>query len=285
MKECMFYLNGKFLPESKACISVYDIGLLRGFAVFDFLRTYNFKPFYLKEHLQRLLNSAKIIGLKHNYTIKKLERIVLETLNKNRHLKEANIRIILTGGVSKDFITPSKPSLIVMITPIKEIPEKVYKYGGKLITKIYARIDPQAKTVIYTDSVRFLMEAKKKKAIEVLFISKENKILECTTSNFFAVRRKTVLTPPLNGILKGITREIIIEICKKNNIPILERELYYKEIKTFDEAFITASNKEILPIVKIDNFRIGKGKVGEITLFLIEKFKELTLNYGRNKIR
>lgn len=284
MKECIFYINGKFLPESKACISVYDIGFLRGFAVFDFLRTYNFTPFYLKEHLKRLLKSAKIIGLKHNYTTKKLESIVLETLNKNRHLKEANIRIILTGGKTTDFITPSKATLIVMITPVRELPQNIYKYGGKLITKIYERIDPQAKTIIYTDAIRFLIEAKKKKAVEVLLINKEGKILECTTSNFFAVRKKVVLTPPPNKILQGITRNIVIEICRKNKIPILEKELNYKEIKKFNEVFITASNKEILPIVKIDNFKIGKGKVGEITLFLMTKFKELTSNYGRNEI-
>lgn len=281
MRECVFYINGKFLSESKACISVYDIGLLRSYAVFDFLRTYNFKPFYLKEHLQRLLNSAKIIGLKHNYTIKKLEKIVLETLNKNTHLKEANIRIILTGGISKDFITPSKPTLIVMITPIKNLPEILYKRGGKLITKIYERIDPQAKTVIYTDAIKFLMEAKKRKAIEVLLISKDKKILECTTSNFFAVKNGIVLTPPSKNILGGITRKIIIKICKKNDIPILEEEINYEDIKNFDEAFITASNKEVLPIVEIDDFKIGDMKVGKITRFLMEKFKELTINYGR----
>jgi len=282
MKQNIFYINGKFVPENKASISVYDLGLLRGFAVFDFLRTYNFKPFYLKEHLKRLLNSANIIGLKHNYSLKKLEKIVIKTLYKNKHLKEANIRIILTGGNAKDFITPSKPNLIVMITPVKNLPEYYYKNGGKLITKTYERINPKAKTIIYTDSVRFLMEAKKKKAIEVLLIDKDGNILECTTSNFFAVKNNEILTPPTGKILEGITRKVVIEICKKYGIKIIEREIQSEEIRDFDEAFITASNKEILPIVRIDKIKIGNGKPGEITRLLMEKFKNLVENYGRN---
>lgn len=280
MRKNIFYLNGRFVPEDKALISVYDLGLLRGYAVFDFLRTYNFKPFYLKEHLKRLLNSAKIIGLKHNYTIDNLEKIVIKTLSKNKHLKEAGIRIILTGGYSKDFITPSKPNLIVMITPIKSLPKTLYRYGASLITKIYERIDPRAKTIIYTDAVRFLEEAKGKGAIEVLLISKDNEVLECTTSNFFIAKENAVITPTTDKILEGITRKVVIDLCKKNNIKIIERKIYYEELKEATEAFITASNKEILPIVKIDKIKIGDGKVGQFTKFLIKKFQELTKTWS-----
>jgi len=280
MRKNIFYLNGRFVPEDKALISVYDLGLLRGYAVFDFLRTYNFKPFYLKEHLKRLLNSAKIIGLKHNYTIDNLEKIVIKTLSKNKHLKEAGIRIILTGGYSKDFITPSKPNLIVMITPIKSLPKTLYRYGASLITKIYERIDPRAKTIIYTDAVRFLEEAKGKGAIEVLLISKDNEVLECTTSNFFIAKENAVITPTTDKILEGITRKVVIDLCKKNNIKIIERKIYYEELKEATEAFITASNKEILPIVKIDKIKIGDGKVGQLTKFLIKKFQELTKTWS-----
>jgi len=280
MRKNIFYLNGRFVPEDKALISVYDLGLLRGYAVFDFLRTYNFKPFYLKEHLKRLLNSAKIIGLKHNYTIDNLEKIVIKTLSKNKHLKEAGIRIILTGGYSRDFITPSKPNLIVMITPIKSLPKTLYRYGASLITKIYERIDPRAKTIIYTDAVRFLEEAKGKGAIEVLLISKDNEVLECTTSNFFIAKENAVITPTTDKILEGITRKVVIDLCKKNNIKIIERKIYYEELKEATEAFITASNKEILPIVKIDKIKIGDGKVGQLTKFLIKKFQELTKTWS-----
>lgn len=273
-----FYINGKFVPEKRAKISVFDLGFSRGYAVFDFLRTYNGKPFYLNEHLKRLLNSAKLIGLKHNYSLNSLRKIVLKTLEKNK-LKEANIRIYLTGGEAKDFLTPSKPNLIVIITPIKKLPEYLYTKGGKLITKISERILPQAKTIVYAEGIKFLQEAKRKGAIEVLLISKDGKILECTTSNFFAVINKKLITPPKDKILEGITRKVVFQLAKKLKISVLERDINFGEIKKFKEAFITATNKEILPIVKIDKIKIGNGKVGEITKVLMAEFKKLTGNY------
>jgi branched-chain amino acid aminotransferase len=275
----IFYINGKFLDEKEAKISVYDLGLLRGYAVFDFLRTYNQKPFYLDDHLKRLLNSAKLIGLKHNYNLKFLRKITLQTLKKNiKKGLEYNIRIILTGGNSKDFITPSKPNLIVMITPLKKLDEKLYQKGGKLITKISERILPQAKTIIYTSAVKFIKEVKKKGAIEVLLLDKNKKILECTTSNFFAVIDGKLITPSTEKILPGITRKIVINLAKKLKIPVIERDIHFNEIKKFDEAFITASNKEILPIIQIDNFKINS-QPGPITKTLMFQFKELTKNF------
>jgi branched-chain amino acid aminotransferase len=275
----IFYINGKFLDEKEAKISVYDLGLLRGYAVFDFLRTYNQKPFYLDDHLKRLLNSAKLIGLKHNYNLKFLRKITLQTLKKNiKKGLEYNIRIILTGGNSKDFITPSKPNLIVMITPLKKLDEKLYQKGGKLITKISERILPQAKTIIYAEAVKFMQEAKKKGAVEVLLLDKNKKILECTTSNFFAVIDGKLITPSTEKILSGITRKIVINLAKKLKISFIERDIYFNEIKKFDEAFITASNKEILPIIKIDNFKISS-QPGPITKTLMSQFKELTKNF------
>jgi branched-chain amino acid aminotransferase len=290
----IFYFNGKFLDEKEVKISVYDLGLFRGYAVFEVLRTYNQKPFYLDDHLKRLLNSAKLIGLKHNYNLKFLKKITFQTLKrnilnadyadstqtirKNRFLQEYNIRIILTGGYSKDFITPSKPNLIITVTPFKKYDESLYKKGVKLITKIYERILPQAKTNIYTESVKFLNEAKKKKAFEVLFLDKEKNILECTTSNFFAVIDEKLITPPTGKILPGITRKIVINLAKKLKIPVFERNIHFNEIKKFNEAFITSTNKEILPVIQIDNFKINN-QLGFITNILMSEFKKLTLNF------
>lgn len=316
----IFYINGKFLDEKEAKISVYDLGLLRGYAVFDFLRTYNQKPFYLDDHLKRLLNSAKLIGLKHNYNLKFLRKITLQTLKKNIQstnlfgshtdysdnntylfglntdlnstysigpngpckvqngpVQEYNIRIILTGGDAKDFITPSKPNLIVMIASLKKLDEKLYQKGGKLITKISERILPQAKTIIYAEAVKFMQEAKRKGAIEVLLLDKEKKILECTTSNFFVVMNRKLITPK-DQILPGITGKVVINLAKKLKIPVIERDILFNEIKKFDEAFITASNKEILPIIQIDNFKISN-QPGYVTKTLINEFKYLTQNY------
>jgi branched-chain amino acid aminotransferase len=275
----IFYINGKFLDEKEAKISVYDLGLLRSYAVFEVLRTYNQKPFYLDDHLKRLLNSAKLIGLKHNYNLKFLRKITLQTLKKNiKKGLEYNIRIILTGGNSEDFITPSKPNLIVMITPLKKIDEKLYQKGGKLITKISERILPQAKTIIYTEAVKFMQEAKRKEAVEVLLLDKNKKILECATSNFFAVIDGKLVTPPVEKIFAGTTRKIVINLAKKLKIPVIERDIYFNEIEKFDEAFITATLKEILPIIQIDNFKISS-QPGPITKTLMFKFKKLTENF------
>ena len=278
----IFYFNGKFLDEKEAKISVYDLGLLRGYAVFDFLRTYNQKPFYLDDHLKRFLNSSKLINLKHNYKLNFLREIVIKTLKKNisqlNFSKEFSIRIILTGGNSKDFITPLKSNLIIMITPLKKIDKKLYQNGGKLITKISERILPQAKTIIYTQAVKFMQEAKRKGAIEILFLDKNKKILECTTSNFFAVINEKLVTPPINKILPGITRKIVINLAKKLKIPVIERDIFFNEIKKFDEAFITATSKEILPIIRIDYFKISS-QLGPITKNLMNEFKTLTKNY------
>ncbi len=275
----IFYINGKFVPESQAKISVFDLGFLRGYAVFDFLRTYNQKPFYLEDHLKRLLNSAKLIGLKHNYNLEKLKEIVIKTVQKNIKANpqkvDFNIRIYLTGGISKDFISPGKPNLIILITSVKELDEKFYQKGVKLITKVSERIIPQAKTTIYTEGIKFLQEAKRKGAIEVLLISRKGKILECTTSNFFAVIGRKLITPPIENILVGITRKIVINLAKKLEISVIERDIDIKEIKKFEEAFITATNKEILPVIQIDRIKIGRGKVGGITKILMNEFKKL----------
>lgn len=277
----IFYLDGRFIKENEAKISVYDIGFLRAYAVFDFLRTYNQKPFHLDEHLKRLLNSAKLIGLKHNYNLESLTKIVMKTLAlnlKNNKKDDFGIRIYLTGGKTKDFISPSKANLIVMITSLRRIDSQVYLRGGKLITKISERFLPQAKSSIYTEAVKFIQEAKKKGAVEVLLISKDKKILECATSNFFAVIDKKLVTPK-NNVLLGVTRKIVVKLAKKLKIPVVERDIYFQEIKKFDEAFITSTTKEILPIVKIDNQKIGSGKVGEITSSLMNAFKEITGNW------
>lgn len=273
----LIYINGKYFQPKEARISIFDLGFTRAYAVFDFLRTYSGKPFYLKEHLNRLLNSAKIIGLKHQYNFKFLEKIVLKTFKKSK-LKDASIRIYLTGGESKDFLTLSKANLVIIVTPIKNLSEDLYQKGGKLITKTCERILPQAKTTVYTEGLKYLQEAKKRGAIEVLLIGPDKKILECATSNIFVVLNKKLVTPK-NNILLGVTRKVVINLAKKVKISVIERDIYLKEIRNADEVFITATNKEILPIVEIDNYKISNKRIGEITKKLREEFKKFVNNY------
>lgn len=273
MKKLIFYINGKFIAEDKAKIPVMDLGILRGYGVFDFLRTYNRQPFFLEEHIKRLFSSAKIIGLDLPWLEKEIKRLVLLALDKNKFLKEANIRILVTGGKTKDSITPfGKPTLLILVTPAIIYPEDFYKKGIKIITVGITRAIPRAKSLTYIPGILALKEAKKKKAVEAIYVNEDNNILEGTTTNIFFFKNNILITPK-DAILLGITRQIILNLAKKR-FKIEERKVKYQELKQMDECFITASNKEIMPVIKIDNITVGNGEVGKNTKIIIKLFRE-----------
>ncbi len=274
MPKLTFFVNGDFVKEDEARISVLDLGFVRGFGVFDFLRTYNGKPFKLDEHLQRFKNSASFIGLELPWSKEKLKKLVLETLKKN-NLPEANIKIVASGGVSPDQITPSeKPTLVILVYPPAVYPKSYYEQGIKVITVPFGRAFPKAKSINYIPAIIALTKAKKEKAVEALYLNEDNEVLEGTTSNFFVFKNKILVTPK-DGILSGITREVVIELAGKE-FKVELRPIKYDELKTIDEAFLTASNKEVMPIVAVDNQIISDGKVGRNTKRVMESFK----NYG-----
>lgn len=269
----LFYLNGKFLPEEEAKISVTDLGFVRGFGVFDFLRTYKGKPFKLDAHLKRLKNSAGQIELKCP-PLTQVKEIVLETLRKN-HLPEANVKIILSGGITPDQITPSEnPTLAVLVYPPTIYPRDFYENGIKIVTVPITRAFPTSKTINYIPAIIALAKAKKARATEAIYRNERNEVLEGTTTNFFIFKGSTLITPT-EGILSGITREVVLELAKKE-FKVNLRPVKYSELKKADEAFITASNKEIMPVVKIDDIKVGNGKVGKNTKRLMALFKEYT---------
>lgn len=279
MGNLIFYVNGKFVSEEEARVSILDLGFIRGYGVFDFLRTYNGKPFKLDEHLKRLQNSAKQIGLKCP-PIGQIKQITIKTLAKN-NLPEANIKILLTGGVSLDQITPAdKPTLAVIITPAINYPVAYYEKGVKVVTVPFGRSYPLAKTINYIPAILALKIAKKKKAIEALYTNKRGEVLEGTTSSFFVFKNKILITPQ-DEILKGITRQVVIDLAKKEFKTVF-RPIKVQELKEIDEAFITASNKEVMPVVKIDNLTVGNGKVGENTKKIMELFHDFSRG-ARNK--
>lgn len=268
------YLNDRWVTTKNLKVSAFDLAVTRGFGAFDFLRTYNRQPFHLKDHLDRFFNSAKLLQLKIPKTKKELEKIILEGVKKNPG-GELNIKMILTGGETEDGITPiGKHSLIIAFTPAVEYPREFYQKGVKVITTAGKRFLPEAKYLNYTQAVLAMEEAKKRKAEEALYVDGEGRITEATRCNFFAVIKGKLVTPK-KGILFGITRKVVLELAKKLKIPVVERELFVYEIKNFDEAFITASNKEVMPVVEIDGKKVGKGKVGPITKKLMEEFRKV----------
>ncbi|GIW62659.1 MAG: branched chain amino acid aminotransferase [Patescibacteria group bacterium] len=267
------FLNNKWIDERLAKISIYDLSILRGFGVFDFLRTYNRKPFLLEEHINRFFRSLKTLQLKPAYNKNKIKEIIYQGIDLNKG-SDLNIRIIQTGGVAEDGITPSQPNFAILFTKAISYPKTYYTKGIKIITTPYARIFPSAKTLNYTAGVLALLKAKRQNAVEALYVD-DKYIYECITSNFFAVIKEKIYTPK-DKILIGTVRNLVIKLAKKLNLPIIETKLKINQIKNFDEAFITASNKEIMPVVQINNLVIGDKQPGPITRKLLLEYKILT---------
>ncbi|MBS0627679.1 MAG: aminotransferase class IV [Verrucomicrobia bacterium] len=272
-----FFFNGSFLSEQEAKLSILDLGLIRGFGVFDYLRTYQGKPFHLEEHLQRLRYSARSIGLSLPYTFDEIKEI-LDKLIKQNGPGEYSLKLILTGGVSPDQLLPSgQVSFIAYAYPLTLYPAKHFIEGIKVITTSHKRCLPDCKTTQYLPAILSLQEGRKKGALESLYLNENQEILEATTSNFFAFKQGTLITPPENEILLGITREVILRLCQ-NHFPIEIRPISKKEIFDLDEAFITSSNKEVMPVTHIDDHLIKKEGVGPLTQRVMNLFSDYTSN-------
>ena len=269
-----YYVDGKFISADNAVIPINDLALLRGYGVFDFLRTYNSQPIFLRAHIKRLAQSAKQIGLDLPWSQKELIDIVNQTLSKNKN-RESNIRIVLTGGPSPDFITPQgKPRLLVLITPLAKQPACWYRDGVKIITINSVRNIPGAKSIDYIPATIALKQARRKKAIEAIYVDRDECVLEGTTSNLFIFRGDRLVTPS-RSILSGITRKVILRLAA-NTYQTDLRNIARDELYAADEVFITGSNKEIVPVVKVDKKTIGDGKPGKRTKKIMEAFATYT---------
>lgn len=262
------YVDGKFLPWDKAVIPVDDLAVLRGYAVCDIIRTIGGKPYCLDEHIDRLLSSVDKIGLTPAWTKQEIKDIVFKLLEKNAHMDEANIRILVTGGSSPDFFTPADhPRLIVLVTDIPALPDHWYTKGIKVITFLQQRTLPDAKATNYIPAVLALKEAKAQGAVEALYMTRNKMVLEGTTSNLFALIDGTLITPE-KGVLKGITRKTILELGKKL-FPVLEQDLALNTLLSASELFITGTNKGIVPVIQVDDHIIGTGTPGPATKALM----------------
>jgi len=273
------YVNGKVMPADKPAILINDIGFLRSYGIFDFMRTYQGKIFYWPEHWQRFVNSARQLDLKVPIKKGEAEKIIYNLIKKNG-LKEASIRLVLTGGPTTNGLdfNPRQPTFAILIETVHSLPAKLFQTGAKLITFDYNRLIPESKNLNYIWAVKLQQEKNKKKVVEILYTSGD-KVLECSTSNFFIIKKNKLITAK-EGILFGITRYVALELVKKHlpELVIEERELKFNELKTADEAFITATNKNILPITQIDNIKIGQGRIGEKTKKLMEAYFALIKN-------
>jgi len=279
----IYYIDGQFVEDDKCVLSVKDIIVLRGFGVFDFLITYNKRPFHLKAHVQRLENSAKKIGLKIRHSNEEICEIVEETVRRNAHHDESNIRIVYTGGISSDGVTPEGNGiLIVMVTPKMELPAEWYTDGAKLITADIERFIPGAKSTNYLTAVWALERAHSMDAIESIYVDRNNRLMEGTTTNFFCFKTGKLVTPKMD-ILPGITRSVLINLLA-DHFDLEIRDIDRDELSSMEEVFISASNKEIVPIVKVEDTVIGDGRPGPKTQKVMQLFKDYTTAYGKREV-
>lgn len=271
----MYYINNRFVSAEEATISILDLTVLRGFGVFDYLRTYKGKPFHLHEHLLRLHYSAHQLGLSLTHTFAQIEEIIYTLLEKNT-LPEASIKILLTGGISPDQFTPNnRENLIIFTYPLSPYPEKYYTDGIRVITTRLNRSLPTSKTTQYTAGIVAMQKGKDLQPQEALYLNADNEILEATTSNFFGFKQGILYTCCSEEVLIGITREIVRRLAA-SHFPIETRALRYEEIPELEEAFITASNKEVMPVTQIDTHSIGNGHVGPQTQQIMHLFRNYT---------
>ncbi len=278
-----YYIDGKFVDDDNAFISAKDIAVLRGFGVFDFLITYNRRPFFLEDHVRRFENSAKDIGLELQHSNAEICQIVEDTVKRNPHHEECAIRIVATGGESSDGLNPEgRGVLMVMVTPKAILPEWWYTQGAKIITVDIERFIPTSKSTSYLCAIHAVRQAKQQGAMESVYVDRHNRILEGTTTNFFGIIKNRLVTAG-DGILPGITRGVVMELAK-DFCEIEVRDIDRSELNAMDEVFITASNKEIVPIVKVNDLRIGNGRIGERTHRIMKLFRDYTDAYGRGEI-
>jgi len=263
------YVNGKFQQE--AFISPFDLGLLRGWGVFETFRTYEGRLFFLQQRLDRLFFSANGVNISLDYSHKDLEEIIHYLITHNG-FSESIIRILVTKGITEDGISPTKSSsLMILTTPFTASSPKIYEEGISAITTRHQRSFPHIKTLHYLPALLALEKAKKQAAQEVLYMNSKGDILEGTTCNFFAIKGNSLLTAH-EDILLGITRDILLKKASSHfNIEL--RPINKEEIPYLDEAFLTSSIKEIVPLVSIDEKSIGKGIPGQHTKHLMQLFR------------
>jgi branched-subunit amino acid aminotransferase/4-amino-4-deoxychorismate lyase len=264
------FANQEIIPSAQATLHPLDIGLIRGYAIFDFFRTEDYQPFFLKEYLTRFISSAEKTGLSLDYSLEELKGIIFSLIEKN-NLEQGGVRMILSGGVSDNHFSPTKGSFFIFCEDLQMPSEDKYRNGVKLLSEEYVRPMASIKTSNYTLPV-WLSRAWKEKGAEDVIYHHKGKVSESSRSNIFMVKGGDISTP-LSDILLGITRKNVMALAGN----VKERDIMFSEILQADEVFMTSTTKRILPVTQIDHTPIGTGKPGKVTLHLIQQFKDLEL--------
>jgi branched-chain amino acid aminotransferase len=277
------YINGKFFDKADAKISVYDHGLLYGDGVFEGIRVYDGKIFRLRQHVDRLYESARAIKLDIPIPREQMIEAITSTVKANNK-QNGYIRPIVTRGAGTLGLDPRKttdPQVIVIVDDISLYPPEVYEHGLELATVSTIRnhpaaVNPRIKSLNYLNNILAKIEGIQAGCLEALMLNHKGEIAECSGDNIFLIKHGVLRTPSLEaGILAGVTRDAVLELAHAAKIPVQEMPLTRHDVYTADECFLTGTAAEVIPVVKCDGRSIGTGKPGPITRQLRERFHVL----------
>ncbi len=282
------YVDGELYDKDKAVVSIFDHGLLYGDGVFEGIRAYDGLIFKLREHLDRLYETAHTLMLKVPLGAQEMERDIVRTLQANK-LKDAYIRVVVTRGVGDLGLDPRKcpkATVIIITDAITLYPTELYRRGLEIVTVPTPRnlpeaLNPQLKSLNYLNNILAKIEANQAGVEEALMLNHQGYVAECTGDNIFMAKEGSLTTPPVYlGILNGITRRTILEIAKKIGIPAEEAVMTRHDLYNADEVFLTGTAAEVIPVVKMDGRVIAQGKPGSMTRRLMEEFRRRTRTDG-----
>ena len=281
----MVNINGRMLDKEHAVISVFDHGFLYGEGVYEVLRTYDAVPFLFDRHMRRMRASASMIRLDIPWSDDELNRRVTDTIAAagiRADGKEAYIRILVTRGVGEityDTAACPEPSIVIIAKQHVDAPASAYTDGVTvslvgIVRNHPGSVNPIIKSNNLLNNALGSQEASGRGAFEAVMRNYRGEIAECSTSNIFAVKNGTVITPPLDaGLLAGITREFLFEIAREIGVPMREQVMLDADLLGGDEAFLTSTTREVVPIVRVDDAVIGTGRPGPVTVKLLDAFR------------
>ncbi len=262
------FINNSFVPYRDATLHISDVGLQRGFGIFDYFISVNGAIPFFDDYLNRFYLSAEKLNLKVPFDRGDLKKKIYHLLNENK-LAITGIKLLLTGGFADDLYMPTDPNFLIINIPVPNYSD-TYSDGIKLLLLDYVRYLPEVKTTFYLPALSLLPELKRIGALETLYHHK-GIVYETTRANFFIIKNGVLITPS-EGILKGITRKHVLKVARLQ-MKVEERIVKLDEIFDSDEIFITGTSKHILPVVNIDGKIIANGRPGTITNKLAQDFK------------
>lgn len=278
------YLDGKLVDKEQAVVSVFDHGLLYGDGVFEGIRVYGGKVFLLKEHIDRLYESAKAIRLTIPVSPTQMIQATKETVAANG-IGDGYIRLVVTrgaGSLGLDIRKTSHPQVIIIADTITLYPDEIYQNGMNLVTASTIRNHPAAlpariKSLNYLNNILAKIEGTDAGTVEALMLNHKGEVAECTGDNIFILKNGVLKTPsPDAGILEGITRNAVLRLARESGIPTQETTLIRHDLYVADEMFLTGTAAEVVPVVSLDGRKIGDGRPGPITRRLLELFHDFT---------